>query len=524
MRPAVAGSDQLLLEQLPQVKYIARRIHERLPQHVPFDDLLHAGIVGLIDAMHKYDASKNVRFASYAKFRIRGRDSRQPARHGLESARSAPQGAPPGNDHAEAANRAGPLGHASPSWPQAMGMTLEEFQHMLDEIRGLEVGSLQIESLEDGRETDLGETIPGPADQDPLSLCMQGERKQMLADAIAGLPEREQQVLALYYQEELTMKEVGAVLGVGESRVSQIHSVAVAALARRSFRMRTDPCRASASRPAAMRKRAGGSMEKVLSQGEIDALFRAAQGDAAPCGRAPRRALVEPWDLHQAGLLGKEQLHSISQLHESFARNLTSAVGGYLRDKFEVALVAVEQLAYRDFLARFRRRDLLQHLPAAARRGQRHPAHRLEPGLSHGGPASGRTGTDAAGDARGDRDRGERTGGVGQVICHELQLVWEPLGLQVEFERRQPVAQMLRIMPPQEKTLTLTFDVTMTDSKGMMNIAFPSVVSSALMRKLRTELVYQRARGPAVNQESIGKRLLESASSSSWRRRRFPCA
>ena len=70
--PAVEMSDQLLLEQLPQVKYIARRIHERLPQHVPFDDLLHAGIVGLMDALHKYDPTKNVRFSSYAKFRIRG--------------------------------------------------------------------------------------------------------------------------------------------------------------------------------------------------------------------------------------------------------------------------------------------------------------------------------------------------------------------------------------------------------------------------------------------------------------------
>src|SRR5579862_4902155 len=68
----IAVSEQLLLEQLPQVKYIARRIHERLPQHVPFDDLVNAGIVGLIDAMHKYDAAKNVRFGSYAKFRIRG--------------------------------------------------------------------------------------------------------------------------------------------------------------------------------------------------------------------------------------------------------------------------------------------------------------------------------------------------------------------------------------------------------------------------------------------------------------------
>jgi RNA polymerase sigma factor for flagellar operon FliA len=227
--PVVAGSDQLLLDQLPQVKYIARRIHERLPHHVPFDDLLHAGIVGLIDAMHKYDSSKNVRFASYAKFRIRGaildslrdmdwspRDLRRKARL-LESVMQKLQSE---------------LGHSAsePELAKAMGMTLEEFQHLLDEIRGLDVGSLQIESLEDGRETDLGETIPGPPDQDPLSLCLAGERRQMLAAAIAELPEREQQVLALYYQEELTMKEVGAVLGVGESRVSQIHSMAVARL------------------------------------------------------------------------------------------------------------------------------------------------------------------------------------------------------------------------------------------------------------------------------------------------------
>jgi RNA polymerase sigma factor FliA len=226
---ATANSEQLLLEQLPQVKYIARRIHERLPQHVPFDDLLHAGIVGLIDAMHKFDPSKNVRFASYAKFRIRGaildslrdmdwspRDLRRKARR-LETTMQKLQTE---------------LGHSAsePELAHAMGMSLEEFQHMLDEIRGLEVGSLQIESLEDGRETDLGETLPGPPDQDPLTLCMQGERRQMLAEAITQLPEREQQVLALYYQEELTMKEVGAVLGVGESRVSQIHSVAVARL------------------------------------------------------------------------------------------------------------------------------------------------------------------------------------------------------------------------------------------------------------------------------------------------------
>ena len=118
-----------------------------------------------------------MRFASYAKFRIRGaildslrdmdwspRDLRRKARR-LEATMQKLQTE---------------LGHSAtePELAQAMGMTLEEFQHLLDEIRGLEVGSLQIESLEDGRETDLGETIPGPPDQDPLSLCLQGERRQ----------------------------------------------------------------------------------------------------------------------------------------------------------------------------------------------------------------------------------------------------------------------------------------------------------------------------------------------------------
>ena len=101
----------------------------------------------------------------------------------------------------------------------------------------------------------------------------------MLANAIAQLPEREQQVLALYYQEELTMKEVGAVLGVGESRVSQIHSRGRGSLARRF-----SGCAGCHAQCHAANQRqyqhAGGSMEKVLSQGEIDALFRAAQGDA----------------------------------------------------------------------------------------------------------------------------------------------------------------------------------------------------------------------------------------------------
>ena len=250
-------------------------------------------------------------------------------------------------------------------------------------------------------------------------------------------------------------------------------------------------------------------MEKVLSQGEIDALFRAARG-AGGGERSRVGAVVEPWDLRQAGLLAKEQLHSVSQLHESFARNLTSAVGGYLQDKFEVALVAVEQLAYRDLLARFADTTYYSsfHLSPGDAVGVIHvdltlvfPIVDLLLGGAGQMPSAPREVTDIEENV---------LQGIGQVICHELQEVWEVLGLEFEFAGRQPTRQMPRLMPPEEKTLTLTFDVTMTDSKGMLNVAFPSVVSSALMRKLRAELVYERARGPAVNQENIGKRLLHS--------------
>jgi len=218
--------EKIVFEQMPQVKYIARRIHEHLPQHVPIEDLIHAGIVGLIDALNKFDSEKNVKFSSYAKFRIRGaildslremdwspRDLRRKSRQ-MDTVTQKLQ--------AE-------LGRAAsgPELANAMGLSLRELHHLLNEIRGLEIGSLQCESYEDGQETDLAQNIAGPPDQDPLTLCLAGERNGRLQKAIAHLPEREQQVLMLYYQQELTMREVGQLMGVGESRVSQIHTLAV---------------------------------------------------------------------------------------------------------------------------------------------------------------------------------------------------------------------------------------------------------------------------------------------------------
>ena len=221
-----AERERVLMEQLPQVRYIARRIHERLPRHVPFEDLVHAGVVGLIDALNKFDESKHVQFRSYAKFRIRGaildslreldwspRELRRKGRSVEEAYRhlSTTLGRAPGENELA----------------QELGLELRQLQSLLAELDGLELGSLRFVSPRDGKEEDLCEYIPGAPEDTPFFACLRSEIKHLLAEAIAELPEKERKVLSLYYYEELTMKEVGAVLGIGESRVSQIHSLAM---------------------------------------------------------------------------------------------------------------------------------------------------------------------------------------------------------------------------------------------------------------------------------------------------------
>jgi RNA polymerase sigma factor FliA len=242
--------DRILLEQLPQVRYLARRIHERLPRHVPLEDMVHAGVLGLIDALNKFDRSKHVQFGSYAKFRIRGaildslremdwgpRELRRKARRVEEAQRKLSMALSRAPTEAELAKE--------------LDMELRDFQQLLTELDGLEIGSLHVESPWDGKEEDLCDYVPNSPEDTPLFRCLRSEMKELLARAIADLPEKEQQVLALYYFEELTMKEVGAVLGIGESRVSQIHSLAVVRLRARLAEL------TNSSRPTARSAQAG---------------------------------------------------------------------------------------------------------------------------------------------------------------------------------------------------------------------------------------------------------------------------
>jgi len=217
--------DLLLMEHLPTVRYLARRIHERLPQHVELDDLISAGVVGLIDAFSKFDHKKKVQFKSYAQFRIRGaildslrtldwspRELRRKGRAVEEAIRSVTQRVGRAPSEQEIAKE--------------LELSLTEYQLLLGDLKGLEIGSLHMERSEDSGDEELA-YIPGAPDEDPLFRCLKGEMKQRLADAIDELPEKERMVLTLYYYEELTMKEIGLTLGVVESRVSQIHSSAV---------------------------------------------------------------------------------------------------------------------------------------------------------------------------------------------------------------------------------------------------------------------------------------------------------
>jgi RNA polymerase sigma factor FliA len=220
-----AEQERVLLEHLPVVRFLARRIHERLPQHVDIEDLVSAGVVGLLDAFVKFDPDKKVQFRSYAQFRIRGaildslrtldwspRELRRKGRAVEEAIRAltARMGRPP--HEGEVA--------------MEMGVSLDEYQQLLGELKGLEIGTLHMERNEDSGEEELA-YVPGNPEEDPLFCCLRGELEERLTTAIQNLPDRERLVMTLYYFEEMTMREIGLALGVVESRVSQVHASAV---------------------------------------------------------------------------------------------------------------------------------------------------------------------------------------------------------------------------------------------------------------------------------------------------------
>ncbi|WP_213991205.1 RNA polymerase sigma factor FliA [Sodalis sp. dw_96] len=220
----VIDKQSLWQRYIPLVRHEALRLQVRLPASVELDDLLQAGGIGLLSAVERYDSLQGTAFTTYAVQRIRGamldelrsRDwvPRSVRRHAREVAQAIHQA----EQH---------LGRAASEQEvaQTLNITLEEYRQIL-----LDTNNSQLFSYDEWCE-DHGDSVdnlmPGHEEANPLNVLMEGKLRERVIEAIDALPEREKMVLVLYYQEELNLKEIGAVLEVGESRVSQLHSQAI---------------------------------------------------------------------------------------------------------------------------------------------------------------------------------------------------------------------------------------------------------------------------------------------------------
>jgi len=250
-------------------------------------------------------------------------------------------------------------------------------------------------------------------------------------------------------------------------------------------------------------------MEKILTQEEIDALFRAAQGRGIekPKALGEERTLTA-CNFRQSARISKEQLRSVSQLHELFARNLTHSLGAYLRLAFEVNLVSAEQLNYGEFLQRIPEVTYLVSMtlrPIGVSAAVEIDLPLAFPVIDVllGGPGR----ADAAVREITEIEEQILESVVG-IIGRELENTWLPvLELQFTFDQRLRQADISRLMPPSEKILSLSFEIRMPEARGMLNVALPAAVSNALLRKLTQQASYRKQRGTADSASQIRRRL-----------------
>ncbi len=221
--------EQIVLEHTPLIRYIVNRIAVRLPSHIDLDDLHNTGVIGLMDAIEKYDPEKNCKFKTYAEFRIKGaildqlrsldwvpRSVRQKSRR-LERA------------YGEVEQRLG-RSASEEEVADSLGLQIEKFHELLNQVRG--VSLVNLEELRgtgaDGERTgSYADIVEDVHSENPFATFKLHEMKQLIADTISSLPEKERLVISFYYYEDLNMKEIGSILGITESRVCQIHTKSI---------------------------------------------------------------------------------------------------------------------------------------------------------------------------------------------------------------------------------------------------------------------------------------------------------
>jgi len=223
-----AKRDRVVLEHLALVRAIAVRVHENLPVHVDLDDLVHAGILGLFDAASKFNPDKQVVFSSYAKHRIKGAilDSLRQLDWASRDMRRR-------HKQVEAATRelASTLQRTPTEQEVAekLGMDVERWRAMMIDLRN--VGLVSASTRSNENEDLPAPDFPSKPETQPDNICAREQLRSVLGVAMKTLPERYQKVVLLYYSNEMTMKEIGSILGINESRVSQIHKAALEKMA-----------------------------------------------------------------------------------------------------------------------------------------------------------------------------------------------------------------------------------------------------------------------------------------------------
>lgn len=226
-----AWQEQKVVQYAPLIKYIASRLALRLPSHISLDDLISSGIIGLIDAIYKFDPSKNISFKTYAEFRIKGaildelrsldwipRSVRKKS-HILEKAYA---------DLEKNLGRPAEFEEVS----HALGLELEEFHQLLDETKPVSLVDIEgiwkaVRNAPELPIHDLPEILLDESVRDPFLALYFSELQDVMVKAIDALPDKEKLLISLYYYEELTMKEIGQIMGYTESRISQLHTQAM---------------------------------------------------------------------------------------------------------------------------------------------------------------------------------------------------------------------------------------------------------------------------------------------------------
>lgn len=217
--------EQIIKDYVPLVKFVAHRISSRLPSHVELDDLIHSGILGLMDAIEKFEPARNIKFKTYAELRIKGA-----ILDGLRDLDWVPRSLRRKKKDIENAYHLleQQMGRAATDEEVAvhLGIPLEELHKNLDELKGVTLGTF-VEVGEDGEGESIISFVPDPDAEDPHHTFQAAELREILQVAMDVLPKKEKFVVQLYYFDELTMKEIGTLLNITESRVSQLHTKAM---------------------------------------------------------------------------------------------------------------------------------------------------------------------------------------------------------------------------------------------------------------------------------------------------------